>query len=908
MTIIILGILLCLGLSLIFLNLIKKLKNINNEIALALNDFAIDSNDEITITLKNNILTRHNQLYANVCALYKYNFLLGKSSNFNEFKDIYQNFNDKVNFHNKAIEIRKIIDYSLVDAILQVNVFTNNRFFAHNEWNYLRQNFKKLLEAIGLIDKYKVNKYIGNKDCSLIYSILNDEKERHKINKEFIARELTEQKSYFDNILNYPLDLQQRNAIVKSEDNCLVISSAGSGKTSTIVGKAKYLIDACNVSPSDILLISFTRKAAEELKQRINYEDIKCSTFHKLALDIISDYNNSKPSVCDSDTAFKIIFQKLLNNADFISSLLNYFTIGQIIESHDYETPQDYYRDFKKNDPKALLPDMDGNPIYTRSVEEKMICFYLSSLGLDFRYEEAYEYQTKDKNHRQYKPDFSIYYRDRNGIKKRVYLEHFAINKKNEVPKWFAQGNETYEQANKKYNEGIIWKRDRHRLNRTTLIETHSYDFHNGNVLDVIKSELMRVGVPYTNVSPEKIYKEAIKYNKNIQSMAFKMLCSFVNLMKSNCKDLDALIEKARRGNDNRNKNILSSIIKPFYREYVNYLNDRDEIDFTDLISHATAICQRNEQYRSYKYILVDEFQDISFDRYKFLQSLRSEKLFTKLFCVGDDWQSIYRFTGSDMKLFYNFSQFFGCTEECKIETTYRFAEPAITISSNFIQTNTNQKSKNIRAFDRNRHTELSFVSYTSGNRELSEKLSDILDCIPQNKSIYILGRYNFDIDKIEYPLTKTISNNGSQYIRTNNGRQIPFYSVHSSKGLEADYIIIINNESGTYGFPSTIEDDPILTYVLSEQDHYTYAEERRLFYVAITRAKEKTIILYNRDKPSDFVMEIDGNKDRSQEVCPRCKNGNLEIRRQGVTKFGNNYRWKCCTNHVCDYTTTEFD
>ena len=104
------------------------------------------------------------------------------------------------------------------------------------------------------------------------------------------------------------------------------------------------------------------------------------------------------------------------------------------------------------------------------------------------------------------------------------------------------------------------------------------------------------------------------------------------------------------------------------------------------------------------------------------------------------------------------------------------------------------------------------------------------------------------------------------------------------------------------------LEDDPVLTYVLSEEDHFTYAEERRLFYVAITRAKEHTYVLYDRNNPSDFVMEIDGNKDSGNPVCPRCKNGNLEVRREGTTRYGNKFFWYCCNNGVCDYNKTIFE
>ena len=233
------------------------------------------------------------------------------------------------------------------------------------------------------------------------------------------------------------------------------------------------------------------------------------------------------------------------------------------------------------------------------------------------------------------------------------------------------------------------------------------------------------------------------------------------------------------------------------------------------------------------------------------------------------------------------------------------------------------KKKKNVRAFNTNKNTNLSFVSYNHESwSALPETVSDILDSIPEDKSVYILGRYNFDLeqlDKEDYrkqndinyvkPLYVYKPNNRVPYVVTSDNlhRKYKFFSVHSAKGLEADYVILINCNSGIFGFPAIMEDDPVLIYVLSEQDHYTYAEERRLFYVAITRAKEHTYVVYKRDFPSDFVMEIDGNQDFGTPVCPRCNIGNLVLRRDTPTRYGNRRLWYTCSNSFCEYNKTEF-
>ena len=899
----------------------NKLKNFDTLIEEALPDFNIDvdgrqiiTEGEVTI-----VINRHQELYNSVVKIKHYILPWYKESLIPRFIDVYDNYSKRISEQNRKNQTRLLIEKLLPEAKNELKTFSFNRFFAHSEWYYLKNKYKDLIDAIKLVPILSLGRFFFQEDLDYVYKSLTSNADRKEKNKAFIAHELETKKTYFDELLNYPLDMQQRDAIVKSEDNCLVIASAGSGKTSTIVGKARYLLDYCDVLPSEMLLITFTKKASLELKERIGNEELECKTFHKYALDIVTRFNNERPSICDTNNnnAYDIVFDDLLKNDDFRSSLLDYYSSGQLILSHDYKTAQDYYRDSKKYGIIALLPDMDGRKIYTKSIEEKTICFLLASLGLDFRYEEKYEFNTANRDYGQYKPDFSIYYQDEHGYRKRIYLEHFAINRKSHVPQWFAKENESWEAANKKYNDGINWKRQLHKNNRTVLIETHSYDFHEDNILEVLKSELRRVGVPFHPVPVDQLYQNVTRVNKKIQSVAFKMLSSFINLMKSNCKSIDELILTARKQKDKRNAMIMSSIIKPFYEAYCKYLQDRGEVDFYDIIAQATEICKKNDEFRKYKYILIDEFQDISFDRYKLVQATRSSELFTKLFCVGDDWQSIYRFTGSDMQLFSKFSDFFGCTEECKIETTYRFSEPAISYSSEFVMKNPVQRQKRIRPFNPQKVTDLSFASYIDKDNGLAETVSDIIDTIPPNKTVFILGRYNFDIDNLagnsyeyESPLKVHQPQNRVPYITTcnNPAKHYPFFSVHSSKGLEADYIIVINCNSGAYGFPATIEDDPVLIYVLSENDHFTFAEERRLFYVAITRAKEHTYVVYDREHPSDFVMEIDGNKDSGNPVCPRCKNGNLEVRREGVTRYGHNYKWCCCNNYVCDYSKTEFE
>ena len=278
-------------------------------------------------------------------------------------------------------------------------------------------------------------------------------------NDRFIKEELDTYKDFFDHCLKYPLDNQQRRSIVSGEDNCLVVSSAGSGKTSSIVGKVRYLIDIKHVKPQNILLISYTNKAAAELTVRMGIEGLRGYTFHKLALDIIGRVTGQKPLIySNTDALFLKIYQELLNDENFKKSVVEYFFDYQIQEQ-DLERQKNERRqqlsEQKDTRLKAQFPDMDGKTVYVRSKQEQKICLALSLLGVKFRYEEPYEHPLADEMHSQYMPDFSIYY-DCDGETKRIYLEHFGVDEHSLVPMWFAKDRGiTNEKANQQYNDGI---------------------------------------------------------------------------------------------------------------------------------------------------------------------------------------------------------------------------------------------------------------------------------------------------------------------------------------------------------------------------------------------------------------------------------------------------------------------
>lgn len=382
-----------------------------------------------------------------------------------------------------------------------------------------------------------------------------------KHNEQVICNLLDTHKQFFDCCLKYPLDEQQRRSIVSEENNCLVVSSAGSGKTSSIVGKVKYLIEIKGIDPARILLISYTNKAAAELTERMGIDGLRGYTFHKLALDLIGQQTGQKPSICDNtDALFVKIYRELLDDSQFRNHAVEYFVDYQASEA-DWEKRKNERRqqlsEQKDVRLKTLLPDMDGKPIYVRSEQEQKICFVLSSLGVKFRYEEPYEHPVADARHSQYKPDFSIYF-ERDGKSKRLYLEHFGVDEHGLVPTWFAKDrNISYEEANRIYNDGITWKKAAHEKFGTELITTSSADFYHSDIKEKLKTLLSDAGVPLQERTDTELYGMVLPKGSKQEKAFIRLIATFVTLLKSSCRSLKEVLKQTDETDDSRSEFVI---------------------------------------------------------------------------------------------------------------------------------------------------------------------------------------------------------------------------------------------------------------------------------------------------------------------------------------------------------------
>ena len=728
------------------------------------------------------------------------------------------------------------------------------------------------------------------------------------------------------------LDDQQRTVVVTDDDRNLVAAGAGCGKTLTIAGKVKYLCEVKGIAPEDILLIAFTRKSAEELSERIAHRlnlPVQATTFHKLGLGIITQAAGSRPDVLDSLTDFvRDYFENhIVRSHDEVKRLIEYFAyylripadlskFESLGAAYDYEKGSDFETFRSKYEQAKFVAEIGKDRSTARrtlrdeqvkSLDEAKIANFLFLHGVNYEYERPYPFKGEDAQRKVYRPDFYLPDYD-------IYLEHFGIDRSGKLP-WLSPIEEA------KYIEDMRWKRDFHRQNGTVLLETYSYLSSEGSLLSTLEDLLLAHGVTFREPDFANIFE--ILYEKASDRYLHEFInlcCTFIVLFKSGGRtegDLPVLIRRGSLFQSRFHRERTAAfiqIIAPILTAYNSYLHEKNAIDFADMINDAARRVEEGYQVHPYKWVIVDEYQDISIARYRLVQAILRQTG-AKLLCVGDDWQSIYRFAGSDISLFTQFEQFFGPSSFMRIEQTYRNSQELIDVAGEFITKNPAQLKKQLRS-SKSLTYPITFMCYVGDSAGMLRKAMDkIIRDFGTASSILLLGRTNHDR---EIALnTGLFSSSGEDSLRylASPDTPVSFLTVHRAKGLEADNVVLLNFENGTLGFPNKISDDPVLELVLTESDNFLYAEERRLLYVALTRTRNRVFVLVKRDRPSEFYREFTSSKSvfvlnsdtqsetASPVLCPRCKTGRLVLRTSGSSHRD----FVGCSNYPqCDFAVND--
>ena len=742
-------------------------------------------------------------------------------------------------------------------------------------------------------NKYKyLYDYLDKNTCEYknILKIINDKnKLLRKHNRKYVDNKLIKYKPYFDNMFNdinknIILDKSQREAIICDEDNLLVLSGAGSGKTTTISAKVKYLIDIKNVKPDKICVITFTKKAKEELDYKINKlfnANVDIYTFHSLGLKIIKYYYKNKDiDIIDEKGQYKIICDYIKNNLFknkekfnlFFEAFKNktsfseeYKLFDNYYDYHNYmykrkyinsNTTMDNYIKEQAKRRRNYLKTLNGE--YCKSKEEVDIANFLYLNNIDYQYEKGYK---KLDNLKIYKPDF--YIEQNNNYN---YIEHFGIDKINETNNHYTKEELTNYLKNMKLKENYHKKEKIEDL----FIITYSKVLGKKNYLSVLKDSLIKKGYVLSKKDNDLVYERLkdTSEDKYINNFVNRIVIPFISYFKRSNYKLEEFM-KIKTDNDLLNKQI--SVISDIYLNYESKLREKNLIDFEDMINISYKVMPYIKEKNlgvDYKYIIIDEYQDVSMQRFNLTK--RIEELFkSKIIAFGDDYQTIFGFSGSRIDLMTEFKNYLTDAKQIPIPNVYRNSQELIDVATKFINKNSKQIKKKLIS-NKRLIGPIELYIYNDSNHlntniNKSIILSNILDKIylSNNKSnVLLLERYNNDIDTILNHELFIRKNHESIIYKKHEDMKIDYLTIHKSKGLEYDNCILINAIDDKYGFPSKIEDEEIIKLLKPKiEENIFYPEERRLFYVAMTRTKNKLYILVPKSKTSSFIREIESDK-----------------------------------------------
>jgi len=685
----------------------------------------------------------------------------------------------------------------------------------------------------------------------------------------------------FDTLETTPLTEEQRMAVVCFDSKLLLVAAAGSGKTATMVAKAAYAIQTGIARPEEILMLAFNSDAAGELEERLEKrlkafpgaDQIACKTFHSFGLSVIGEATGLKPRPApwlegSNDLAKVEQIMKDLSETD------RTFKAKMMLVRRVFAQPIGNPSGASTQPGDEELITCRGETVKSR--QEQLIADWLFFHGVEYQYEPPYAFDTADAQHSQYHPDFYYPAID-------LYHEHFALDARGKAPISF-----------KGYEEGVAWKRALHLQHSTDLFETTSHSLMSGTGLPALQEALESRGL---TLSPDLGREPPGRPPLESEALA-RILRNIMQHAKANGLSPEELSKRAGQVDPVRGPLIIDLYAMVLGR-WQSDLNATGTVDFDDMINMAIEHAESGRYRSPYKLVIADEYQDASAGRARLLRAITARPD-TFLTAVGDDAQSINRFAGADMSVMRDFQAFYGSGTVLKLTQTFRCPEEICRVSSNFVQQNPIQIPKVVRTASTVRGQTIQCLAATNSNElpslvartvaRIAAKLASVWDQ-PRKPTIMLLGRYRSDLPDNMSELADIC---GSDTL-------ISFSTVHSSKGTEADYVLLLNVIRGRKGFPSEIADDPVLQCAMPVPEDYPFAEERRLFYVALTRARRGIFIFTVQNRQSSFLVELAQRNeiqivDQSGEAvitqsCPSCADG---LRKLIPGRYGDFYG---CTN-----------
>lgn len=642
------------------------------------------------------------------------------------------------------------------------------------------------------------------------------------------------------------LTSEQQAAAATIADRHLLIAAAGSGKTSTMVGKVAHAILDRHCRPEQILVLAFNRKAAHELKERLGTRfPVDVRTLHALGLAIVSRVKGRPPKVEDDEDALlhRVLKQLVHHDAAFAEQwlLFRVFHHLPVRDPHQFRSHREWLSFVRTHGESQHgsygFLTLRGELLPTQF--EQAVANWLYLYGIDYLYT----------------PLRSSCLQAMTGWLTGGRCAGRGIMRGGfRMPLMGRTGFWLEKQKRRIICLGACARPVR--LVSSDIVVQH-HEFQDASVFATLRRRL-GLSLP-VSLQPGMIrVLTALGYRMTSGQTDF--LERFIRLARMNGIGPQALLDRAHEVSDHARAGLHAPMLARLLSAYQAALDAHDSIDFEGML-HRAADALDDDRYRHpYIHILVDEFQDTSRGGLRLLKSLLSQNSFCTLFAVGDDWQSIYRFAGAVPDVLSRFEHHFGPAVINHLTATFRFDQSVADLASRFVQANPAQLRKQVRARPVAERASVTLASYASAPHMyalcemclndivagLSSDVSSSCGPSPSKTTVYLLGRY-------QHQRPRQLERWRCRFPQLD----IQYLTVHSAKGLEADMVIVLGLHTGRYGFPSQVPDDPLMELVKPDLETFPDAEERRLFYVAITRCRQRVYLLSSAHRPSPFVAEL---------------------------------------------------
>ena len=661
------------------------------------------------------------------------------------------------------------------------------------------------------------------------------------------------------------LNDKQWEAVVSDEKRLLVLAGAGSGKTKTLLQKLIYLIEEKSVSPFSILAITFTKNATNEMIDRLiisadqsgtyetqisnrqltktekdkirNHhqskykwiESLTVRTFHSFCFSVLRNYG-----VNEFDNKFKIIGNEKRDEEDELSVNVAPETIFEVVhkllikqcDSTAYLLQLkryilDYLIDkihLQKFDGKYGSKDgkyfttLDGTKV--RSKSEQFIADWFYRHSIKYEYEPLLNIKDFE-----FHPDFFI-------PEANLYIEHIS---------------------EKSYS--FKDKEEQFHIGKLLLVKTYESMTKDSTLFNHTLDSILKNRLPsdYFKTVSLKFSEEFNGYHEDVRDFV-SLIMRITDMIKVENIDIEFVLENARKDQHERVRNFYELAI-PIVKAYIHYCTDKSFLDFNDLILRSASLFKNHKDIANfyntrYQYILVDEFQDVNNLQVDLIKLLLTDR--TQLFCVGDDWQSIYGFRGSNVSYIIDFENHFPNSKIVKLNLNYRSTQNIVGASNEVIKHNKFKIEKELFSSKKSEHK---IVVFSGTNQDENLKF-----CLDKVRELLEEGLTSDDILFL-YRRSKMYAPYFFRF--KNEGIKVNAKTIHAAKGLESKVVFIIGLTEGNGGFPDIWLEDRIFQIIKKANHDLLLEEERRLFYVAITRAKDKLFLITEKGNESSFLREI---------------------------------------------------